>query len=250
VPEEHRATFDELLADARLVYRLRDERGVYSDMSSTGLSRLAILELGRRLVAGGRLAAPELLFDTTVTELAALARGGEAPTSAELEARADARAAAERVDAPPFLGPEPGPPPPAEMLPPALARVVSGIGFAIDSILHGVDEPSTEGDVIRGLAGNAGIVEGRARVINDIADLITLEPGDILVSETTSEAFNCAIHVVGAIVTDHGGVASHAAIVSREVGIPAVVGTGVASKRIVDGSRIRVDGTAGEVTLL
>jgi pyruvate,water dikinase len=106
------------------------------------------------------------------------------------------------------------------------------------------------GSVIRGLPGNAGVVEGRARVITDVADLVTLEPGDILVSPTTSEAFNCAIHLLSAIVTDHGGVASHAAIVSREVGIPAVVGTGIASRRISDGAQIRVDGTAGEVTLL
>jgi pyruvate,water dikinase len=124
------------------------------------------------------------------------------------------------------------------------------VGYSIDSILNGVTDPSTTGSVIRGLAGNAGVVEGTARVITDISELATLEPGDILVSPTTSEAFNCAIHLLSAIVTDHGGVASHAAIVSREVGIPAVVGTGVASTRIPDGARIRVDGTAGEVTLL
>ena len=250
VPAEHRAAFDELLADARLVYRLRDERGVYSDMSSTGLSRLAVLELGRRLAAAGRIEAPEHLFDATVAELQSLARAGDGPSSAELRARADARAAAASADAPPFLGDPPSPPPPLELLPPALARVVGGVGFAIHTILDSAPEPSTEGNVIKGLAGNAGTVEGRARVITDIAELALLEPGDILVSKTTSEAFNCAIHLVGAIVTDHGGVASHAAIVSREVGIPAVVGTGVASKRIPDGARIRVDGTAGEVTLL
>ena len=250
VPEEHRDTFDEMLADARLVYRLRDERGVYSDMSSTGLSRLAVLELGRRLAVSGRVGAPEDLFETTVDEITAIARGASAPSAAELRARVEARALAATAEAPPFLGDPPSPPPPPEMLPPALGRVVGAMGFAIGSILHGAEESSLDGDVIRGLPGNAGVVEGRARVINDISELMTLEPGDILVSQTTSEAFNCAIHLLAGIVTDHGGVASHAAIVSREVGIPAVVGTNVASKRIVDGARIRVDGTKGEVLLL
>jgi phosphohistidine swiveling domain-containing protein len=250
VPEEHREEFDELLADARLTYRLRDERGVYSDMSATGLSRLAVLELGRRLTAAGRVEAPEHLFDVTVAELRNIARGADAPTAAELGARAAARAVSALADAPPFLGDPPSPPPPVEMLPPALGRVVGGIGFAIHTILDSAPEVSPEGNTIKGLPGNGGVVEGRARVITDIAQLVTLEPGDILVSATTSEAFNCAIHLVGAIVTDHGGVASHAAIVSREVGIPAVVGTGVASPRIPDGARIRVDGTTGEVLLL
>ena len=250
VPEEHRGTYDELLDDARLVYRLRDERGVYTNMVATGIARIALLELGGRLVARGRLEAAEHVFDTSADELRGLARGASAPSAADLRARADARAAAALVDAPPFLGPPPGPPPPPKTLPPALGRVVMSIGFAIDSILNGLAEPSGDDHVIRGLPGNGGVVEGRARVITDIADLVTFEPDDILVAVTTSEAFNCAIHLMAAIVTDHGGVASHAAIVSREVGIPAVVGTGVATSRIKDGARIRVDGTAGEVTLL
>lgn len=250
VPDEQKGAFDELLEDARLMYRLRDERGVFSDMSATGLSRLAVLELGRRLAASGRIEAPQHLFDTTVDELRALARGEDGPSPTDLRGRAEARARSAEADAPPYLGDPPSPPPPLELLPPALARVVGAVGFAIHTILDSIEEPTIDGNVIKGLAGNAGVVEGRARVITDIADLLTLESGDILVSPTTSEAFNCAIHLVGAIVTDHGGVASHAAIVSREVGIPAVVGTGVGSRRIPDGARIRVDGTAGEVTLL
>ena len=250
VPPEHVAEYDELLADARLVYRLRDERGVYTNMASTGIARLALLELGRRLAARGAVEAPEHVFETTADELRALAGGATSPGAAELRARTEARLAAAKVEAPALLGPPPAPPPPPEALPPALGRVVSAIGFAIDSILNGRPEPAVDGAVIRGLPGSAGVVEGRARVIGDITELLTLEPGDILVSVTTSEAFNCAIHLLSAIVTDHGGVASHAAIVSREVGIPAVVGCGIATSSIPDGARIRVDGDAGEVTLL
>jgi pyruvate,water dikinase len=250
VPEEHRSTFDELLADARLTYRLRDERGIYSDMSATGLSRLAVLELGRRLVAAGRVQEAAHLFECTPDELFALSAGAGGPDADDLRDRAARRVVAAATLAPPMLGDPPSPPPPLELLPPALARVVGAIGFGINSILHGLDEPSVTGGVIKGLPGSGGVVEGRARVITDIAQLFELEPGDIIVSVTTSEAFNSAIHLAGAIVTDHGGIVSHAAIVSREVGIPSVVGTGVASTAIPDGARVRVDGDAGEVTLL
>ena len=63
------------------------------------------------------------------------------------------------------------------------------------------------------------------RLVRSIDDLFDLEPGDVLVTPTTGEAFNSMLHLVSAIVTDHGSFASHAAIVSREMGIPAVVGT-------------------------
>jgi rifampicin phosphotransferase len=72
----------------------------------------------------------------------------------------------------------------------------------------------------------------------------------VLVAPSTGEAFNSMLHLVGAMVTDHGSFASHAAIVSREMGIPAVVGTVDGSRRIPDGARVRVDGTAGTVTIL
>jgi len=250
VPEEHRGTFDELLAEARLTYRLRDERGVYSDMSSTGLSRLAVLELARRLVDAGRLHEREHLFEATPDELFGLAEGASGPSADELRQRAADRAIAASTFAPPLLGDPPSEPPPLELLPPALARVVGGVGFAIGTILRGLDEPKVEGGVISGLPGSGGVVEGRARRITDVSQLFDLEQGDIIVSVTTSEAFNSAIHLAGAIVTDHGGIASHAAIVSREVGIPCVVGTVVGSSTIPDGARVRVDGDTGQVTLL
>ena len=72
----------------------------------------------------------------------------------------------------------------------------------------------------------------------------------MLVAPTTGEAFNSMLHLVGAIVTDHGSFASHAAIVSREMGFPAVVGTVDGTRRITNGVRLRVDGTTGQVTIL
>jgi pyruvate,water dikinase len=73
--------------------------------------------------------------------------------------------------------------------------------------------------------------------------------GDVLVTESTTEAFNILLPLLGAIVTDAGGLLSHSAIVAREYGIPGVVGTREATQRIEDGAIVRVDGDAGEVSL-
>ena len=82
VPEEHRAAFDDLLAEARLVYRLRDERGLYSEISAIGLLRLALLELGRRLQQRGRVQVADDVLEAGVDELGALSGGADAPTAA------------------------------------------------------------------------------------------------------------------------------------------------------------------------
>jgi len=81
-------------------------------------------------------------------------------------------------------------------------------------------------------------------------DALVAWEGDVLVTASTTEAFNILLPLLGGIVTDNGGLLSHAAIVSREYGIPGVVGTREATERIADGIRVRVDGDAGEVTML
>ena len=80
--------------------------------------------------------------------------------------------------------------------------------------------------------------------------LLNVPSCDVLVTEATTEAFNILLPLLGAIVTDSGGLLSHSAIVSREYGIPGVVGTREATDRIPDGARVRVDGDAGTVTVL
>ncbi len=250
VPAEHQAAFDDLLAEARLVYRLRDERGIYSDISAIGLLRLTLLEIGRRLVAAGTLVDAEHPFELHSDELEAILAGSAGPSSDELQQRRELRLQL-TLDGPPrFLGPPPPPPPPLEMLPPPMARVMAAVGFSIEGILGQLDEPAGTATSIVGIAGAAGVYEGTARLVRSIDDLLTLEPGDVLVAPTTGEAFNSMLHLVGAIVTDHGSFASHAAIVSREMGIPSVVGTVNGTARIHDGARVRVDGTTGTVDIL
>jgi pyruvate,water dikinase len=93
-------------------------------------------------------------------------------------------------------------------------------------------------------------VRGRARVIRSLAEAQTLQKGDILVTETTSPAWTPLFATVAAVVTDTGGVLSHCAIVTREYGIPAVVGTGTATALIKDGQLLEVDGSAGSVRIV
>ena len=100
VPEEHRESFDELLGEARLLYRLRDERGVYSDIWASGIMRRAVLAAGRRVAARGRIHEPEHLLDAGFDEMCALVEGGDGPSADELAARAEYRTSHTAKDAP------------------------------------------------------------------------------------------------------------------------------------------------------
>ena len=249
VPEEHRGEFDELLGEARLTYRVRDERGVFSDIWASGLMRRATLAAGRRLAARGQIAQAEHLIDATVEEMRSLLSGADAPTSAELAARAAYRETHSAKEAPPVIGDPPVPPPDPSGLPPAAARIMQAMGIAMGEML-GSSEAEHEGDVLRGLAASRGVYEGPARRVSGPAEFNRIVKGDVLVTESTSEAFNILLPLLGALVTDSGGLLSHSAIVAREYGIPGVVGTREATERIADGARVRVDGDSGEVRVL
>ena len=249
VPEEHRIEFDELLDEARLTYRLRDERGVFSDIWASGLMRRAVLAGGRRLAAKGRIRDSKHLLDAGFEEMRVLLFGGDGPTADELAARAQYRASHRAKEAPPLLGPPPPPPPDLSRLPPAAARMMRAVGIALAS-LFGSSEAPHEKHTLRGLAASRGVYEGPARRVSSPSEFDRIARGDVLVTESTTEAFNILLPLLGAIVTDRGGLLSHSAIVAREYGIPGVVGTREATERIADGVRVRVDGNAGEVTVL
>jgi pyruvate,water dikinase len=249
VPDAHRQAFDELLAEARRVYRLRDERGIYCDIWAYGLARRAMLAAGERLVRQGRLAHATEFVEAGYEEMQALLRGAGGPTAEELARRARYRAEVSWNDVPATLGPPPGDPLPAEWLPPAAARAEVAIGVCIQAILI-TPPPRTEARSVRGVGASPGVYEGPARLVQGTADLSRIRPGDVLVTASTSAAFNVVLPMLGAIVTDRGGVLSHAAIVARECGIPAVVGCTDATRQIRDGARVRVDGRAGEAVIV
>jgi phosphohistidine swiveling domain-containing protein len=105
-------------------------------------------------------------------------------------------------------------------------------------------------DVVTGLGVSAGVTEGLARVVLDVDDQASLEPGEILVCHTTDPSWTSSFVIASAVVIDIGGVLSHGAIVARELGIPGVVNTTDGTTRLRSGDRVRVDGTAGTVRVL
>jgi rifampicin phosphotransferase len=249
VREGDRGRFDALLAEARHTYRLRDERSIYSDVWALGLMRRAALAAGTRLATQGRIEAPAHLVEADFAEIVSLVRDGTGPAGEELAARARFRATHTAADAPRVLGGAPQGPPPLDGLPGPVARVMRAVGACLQLVFTDAEADSEE-RLVRGLPASPGVYEGTARVLAGPEELGRLRQGDVLVTGSTSEAFNVALPLVGAIVTDSGGLLSHAAIVAREYGIPGVVGTRLATRLIADGMRVRVDGGAGEVVVL
>jgi rifampicin phosphotransferase len=249
VPPANRAEFDELLGEARLTYRIRDERGVYSDVWASGIMRRAALAAGQRVAGRGRIGSPQQMIEATLEEMCALVAGLDGPSADELAQRALYRTNHSSKEVPPVLGPPQTPPPDTAGLPPLVRRLMRAISIPL-SHLFGSSEAQHEENVLYGLAASKGVYEGQARRVAGPSEFGRIVKGDILITASTTEAFNILLPLLGGIVTDNGGLLSHAAIVAREYGIPGVVGTREATERIADGVRLRVDGDAGEVTLL
>lgn len=252
VPEAHRARFDELLAEARLVYRLRDERSTLLDCWALGIVRRALLEAGRRLAERGSLTDAAHVIDLDHAELAALLTGGEGPSAREIAERAEARSALKIEDAPELLGTDTrDPPPPLEYFDPATADLLRALFEYVEHMDRDAPEPEKPSPVVlRGLPASAGRYRGPARIAMSPEQFASVRPGDVLIARATMPAYNVLLPMVGAIVTDKGGALSHAAIVSREYGLPCVVGTREATSRLTDGVMIEVDGDAGTVEIV
>jgi len=142
--------------------------------------------------------------------------------------------------------------------PPALGVTPDAVTDPMTIMLWGVTTERVQewarqqdgGLVLNGAAASPGTVEGIARVVRSVDEVADIRDGEILVCGSTSPAWAPIFSKIRATVTDVGGVMSHAAIVCREYGLPAVVGTGSATARITTGQTIRVDGSEGVVTLL
>ena len=146
-----------------------------------------------------------------------------------------------------------------ETVPPALGVVPDVIDDPAIVMLWGITRENLdswlsegEGDEngLKGFAACSGVVEGTARVVKSVKEIGRLEEGDILVCQVTNPTWAPIFQKISAAVSDSGGSMSHMAIVAREYGLPAVVGTGNATQKIRDGQRIRVDGGRGTVTIL
>jgi pyruvate,water dikinase len=109
---------------------------------------------------------------------------------------------------------------------------------------------AAETTVLTGLSASPGVVEGRVRVVRSVEDLDEVCDGEILVAELTAPSWAPVFAAIAGTVTESGGMMSHTAIVCREYGLPAVTGVVRATSRLVTGQLVRLDGTAGTVTVL
>lgn len=229
-----RVVFDRLLRWAQRAAPIRED--ALGDIGlAWPLMRRLLLELGGRLAAMGAIGRSEDVFWLRETELGELAAG----VDAERPLRPHGPAVAERRmlwrgrrrSTPPQLLPERG----------AINLFKRWMPAA---------EQAGDGDLLTGIGASAGQVTGPARVLAGPADFGRMQPGDVLVASITTPAWTTLFALASAVVTDIGGPLSHSSIVAREYGIPAVLGTSVATRRIEDGQLVRVDGDAGTVTLL
>jgi len=123
-------------------------------------------------------------------------------------------------------------------------------GDAFDAQMPASARTLPADNVVRGQPGSAGRVEGMVQRIDSPDEWDRLQPGEVLVASTTNVGWTPLFPRAAAVVTDVGGSLSHAAIVARELGIPAVVGCGDATIRLKTGDRVRVDGRRGVVEIL
>lgn len=250
VPAQHRAEFDELLAEARAGYALHDEDVGYTYMWPLGLIRRGLLAAGERLAERGFVQQADHVFDAESHEIAGLLSGDRsAPTAADLARRAAERRRLSQLEAPDHLGPEGALPDPS-IFPGPVARITRAFLTSIADANFARPHAEQAEVGVSGIAASPGVYEGRARVLARPDEMDRVEVGDVLIAPITSPAYNTVLPLLGAIVTDKGGALCHAAIVAREFGIPAVVGTVTATRSIPDGAKVSVDGTNGTVTLL
>ena len=138
----------------------------------------------------------------------ALFAGADAPTAEELHERAVDRVEPHPRRSAPAPRPAAARPAAGRHAPAAAGPGDVSVGFLIDGILGQKEAPEGDATTIVGIPGAQGVVEGPVRLVRSIDDLFDLEPGDVLVAPTTGEAFNSMLHLVSAIVTDHGSFAS------------------------------------------
>jgi pyruvate,water dikinase len=144
-------------------------------------------------------------------------------------------------------------PPPALGVPPEVITeplTVMLWGITQETVQEWLGAGDAAANELRGVAASPGKATGRARVITDPEQLHEIEPGDILVCRITAPSWAPVFSRIGAAVSDVGGIMAHTAIVSREYGLPAVVGTGFATVTIKTGQLIEVDGSSGVVRIL
>ena len=230
-PEEL-ARFDRLLALAREIGPLTEGHNYWIDRMTQSRLRQLATRVGRRLAAEGAIGTADDVFFLEHADItAALA----SPT--DLRAIVSARKARHAHHQ--------GIRPPSVVGKPRDADV--------DAVVDRFDGARIESNVaneLHGTGASAGIVRGPARVALSPADFGRIQPGDIIVCPSSNPSWVPVFVIAGGLVTNTGGVLSHAAVVAREFGLPAVVGIAGATDQIADGRDVEIDGTRGIVRML
>jgi len=250
VPAEARPVFDEMFSDARRMERLRDERGMFSDLWAVGILRCAFLEAGKRIANVGLIEKPDLALDATLEELVSFLLGTPIITSKELQQRAQYRMCYSVTDVPSILEGFPTQPLKMPDLPHSLSRIMNGLNIAISLAVEHTPNHTILPDKMVGISASMGVVEGSAKVIISEDQIKEIKMGDILVVHQTTAAFTIVFPLIAGIISEYGGILSHPAILAREYGIPCIVGCLGATGKIHTGMRIRLDGTKGIVQVV
>jgi len=218
---------------------LTPDHHFYIDQGANAHVRLVLLTVGEKLVEAGRLDQPDDVIFLRYNELRMLIGDASAIDARRLvaERRAE-RDAARQLHPPNWIGTATA----SQLAFPYL------VNWGYPERFH-QGRPKADGPVT-GIAASPGVVEGIARVVMTVDEFDDVAEGDILVCQMTNPAWVVLFTRIAGLVTDTGGTTSHPAVLSREFGIPAVVGTSVATKRIRNGDRIRVDGSKGSVEVL
>ena len=229
------AEFREMVRIAQQRTLLIEDHNFSIDQRGFTACRVPILAIGRELARQGAIAVRDDIFYLVEEEIREASMNPSVSFSGFVAERRAERERWLRVLPPTFVGDG------------AVSLTASPLArfWGTETMAKEPDPPG----VVRGIAGSPGIVRGVARLILSLDDVDRLEPGEILVTYATAPPWTPLFAIAGGIVTDAGGNLSHCAVVAREYGIPAVVGTRTATATICDGMVITVDGSGGVIRI-
>jgi phosphohistidine swiveling domain-containing protein len=221
---EWRGRFREAFDVAWALRPIDEDHHFYIDAMLPAKSRPLLMKIGAILQADGLLASPDQIFFLYRDELEALLAGTKTIEQGVLTSRQVRYHQYYEETPPPTLGTPIEP--------------------------RSVPKRKDHASELKGVAASAGVFDGRARIIRSPEDFSRLNRGEVLIARTTTPSWSGLFATAGAVVTNSGGILSHAATVAREYGVPCVVAVSEATERIGDGDLVRVDGSLGMVTIL
>ncbi|HEX6299724.1 MAG TPA: PEP/pyruvate-binding domain-containing protein [Acidimicrobiia bacterium] len=245
--EPDRERFEQALARAEEAYPALEDRTWWTLSVQAALLRYVAQEIGCRLVDRGQLSDVDDIFFLEASDArSALLDGADRRETARVAK--GQRAWAMANPGPYAYGDPPPGEPPFDLLPPPARLVNKAVLWGTTQLFGEPPEAQDEG-VVTGTPASPGRYTGTVRVVMGEDELAKVRAGDVVVCPVTSPAWSVVFPNMGALVTDAGGILSHPAIIAREHGIPAVVGTGNATSLLRDGQIVSVDGTQGAVEL-